>query len=67
MSLFSEIVTVCAGVRQSDDARLAQLRSHTSKPGHLYRKFTWGNAKSLVDAPRKAGIDIRKRLVEYYK
>ena len=55
------------GVRQNDSARAAQLRSHTSKAGHLYRKFTWGNRKSLVEQPKEAGIDVRKRLVEYYK
>jgi len=56
-----------AGVQQSDPCRLAQLRSHTSKPGHLYRKFTWGNRKSLIEQPGDAGIAVRERLVEYYK
>jgi nardilysin len=54
-------------VQQSDPCRLAQLRSHTANDGHLYRKFTWGNRKSLIEQPGAAGIDVRERLVGYYK
>jgi hypothetical protein len=28
-------------VQQSDHSRLAQLRAHTARPGHIYRKFSW--------------------------
>lgn len=56
-----------AGVLQSDSARQAQLRSHTAEEGHLYQKFTWGNYKSLVADPAEAGIDVRKRLLAFYR
>ena len=52
---------------QSDGARLAQLRCHTAKAGHVYQKFSWGNSKSLWDDPKAAGVDIRKDLVAYYR
>ena len=51
---------------QADDARLTQLRCHTSKEGHVFRKFTWGNRKSLYDGPRKEGYDIQKEIKAYY-
>ena len=58
---------LAVGVQQSDACRLAQLRSHTARAGHLYRQFTWGNRKSLVEQPADAGIDVRHRLMSYYK
>ncbi len=54
-------------MQQNDHCRLAQLRSHTARDGHLYRKFTWGNRRSLIQQPSEAGIDVRERLLEYYK
>lgn len=57
----------CAGVQQDDGSRLAQLRCHTAKDGHIYRKFTWGNRKSLVEVPASKNIDVRSELVQYYK
>ena len=56
-----------AGVLQSDSCRLQQLRCHTSRQGHLFNRFTWGNRSSLLDEPRKCGIDVRKDLVDYYR
>lgn len=44
-----------------------QLRCHTAKDGHIFRKFGWGNAKSLKDDPAIAGIDVREELLQYYK
>lgn len=44
-----------------------QLRCHTAREGHLFRKFGWGNRKSLVDDPAAAGIDVRAQLLSYYK
>ncbi|KAI8472962.1 MAG: Metalloenzyme, LuxS/M16 peptidase-like protein [Monoraphidium minutum] len=55
-----------SGVRQDDHSRLCQLMCHTSKPGHVYSKFSWGNKKSLWDEPREAGLDVRSELLEYY-
>lgn len=37
-----------------------------SKPGHVYSKFTWGNKKSLWEAPAAAGLDVRAELLKYY-
>ena len=56
-----------AGVQQDDSSRLAQLRCHTARPGHIYRKFTWGNRRSLVTLPAERGVDVRERLVQYYR
>jgi len=54
-------------VLQSDACRVAQLRCHTAVAGHPFTGFSWGNRKSLWEAPRAAGIPIRDRIVEYYK
>lgn len=54
-------------MQQSDGCRLAQLRCHTAADGHMFRKFTWGNRKSLVEQPAASGIDVRQRLLDYYK
>ena len=56
-----------AGVMQRDAERLAQMRCHTSRPGHPYQKFPWGNRKSLWEDPTAAGTDVRKDLVAYYR
>lgn len=44
-----------------------QLRCHTAREGHLFRKFGWGNRKSLVEDPKAAGLDVRAELLRYYK
>ena len=54
-------------MQQDDSSRLAQLRCHTARGGHMYQKFTWGNRKSLVTQPAQRGVDVRARLVDYYK
>ncbi|KAK9808961.1 hypothetical protein WJX72_007074 [[Myrmecia] bisecta] len=55
------------GVIQMDDCRVSQLRCHTAKEGHVFRKFSWGNRKSLCDLPKAAGVDVRDELVKYYQ
>ena len=52
---------------QRDSERLAQLRCHTARPGHPYRRFFWGNLKSLWQGPKAAGVDVRQELVAYYR
>ena len=52
---------------QSDACRGLQLRCHTAREGHLFRKFGWGNKKSLADDPAAAGLDVRAELLAYYK
>ncbi|KAG2444954.1 hypothetical protein HXX76_001690 [Chlamydomonas incerta] len=54
-------------VLQDDHCRLSQIMCHTSRPGHVYNKFSWGNRKSLWETPQAAGVDVRERLLEYYK
>ena len=56
-----------AGVLQSDGCRLQQLQFHTSREGHPFRKFSWGNKKSLIEDPTARGLDVRERLLDYYK
>ena len=63
----NEQLHALAGVRQSDDCRLSQLRCYTAVPGHVFRQFSWGNRKSLYDEPRAAGVPIRDEIVRYYK
>jgi secreted Zn-dependent insulinase-like peptidase len=38
-----------------------------AEEGHIYRKFTWGNRKSLWELPLAAGTPVRERLLEYYR
>jgi hypothetical protein len=52
---------------QSDSCRALQLRCHTAREGHLFRKFGWGNQKSLVEQPAAAGVDVRQELLRFYK
>ncbi|KAG2448487.1 hypothetical protein HYH02_006378 [Chlamydomonas schloesseri] len=54
-------------VLQDDHCRLSQIMCHTSRPGHVYNKFSWGNRKSLWEVPQAAGLDVRERLLQYYK
>ena len=56
-----------SGVLQSDSCRLQQLRCHAARDGHVFRKFGWGNIKSLAQDPEAAGIDVRSELLAYYK
>ncbi len=49
-----------AGVLQADDARLTQLRCHTSKEGHVFRKFTWGKPQEPVRWPQAGGLRYPK-------
>ncbi|EFN52789.1 hypothetical protein CHLNCDRAFT_138430 [Chlorella variabilis] len=56
-----------SGVLQSDACRMLQLRCRTAREGHLFRKFGWGNRKSLVEDPATAGIDVRQELLQYYR
>ncbi|KAK9797401.1 hypothetical protein WJX73_004607 [Symbiochloris irregularis] len=55
------------GVMQRDSERLAQLRCHTSRSGHPYKTFFWGNMKSLWQDPRDRGVDVRQELQAYYR
>ncbi len=52
---------------QKDADRLQQLLCTLAKPGHPYSKFVWGNAKSLKENIKDKGIDLCKRLREFYR
>ncbi|CAI5986657.1 unnamed protein product [Closterium sp. NIES-65] len=52
---------------QSDVCRVQQLQCSTCvQPDHPFRKFSWGNRKSLIDDPAKLGVDMRERLLQLY-
>ena len=38
-----------------------------ARPGHMYRKFSWGNKRSLWDTPREAGVEVRGEILKYYE
>lgn len=52
-------------VLQNDACRLQQLQCHTAAPGHPFKRFSWGNNKSLVDAMEK-GINLREQILKLY-
>ncbi|CAN6468935.1 unnamed protein product [Victoria cruziana] len=51
---------------QSDSCRLQQLQCHTSKDGHPFNRFFWGNKKSLCDAVDK-GVNLREQILDMFK
>ncbi|KAI8109469.1 hypothetical protein M9434_000751 [Picochlorum sp. BPE23] len=56
-----------SGVLQSDSCRLSQSRASMVAPGHPASKFGWGNKESLFDQPAAKGVNVRDRIIEYYK
>uniref|UniRef100_A0A1J3HLH7 Insulin-degrading enzyme n=2 Tax=Noccaea caerulescens TaxID=107243 RepID=A0A1J3HLH7_NOCCA len=49
-TLGREIITLeseFVNCKHTDAERLDQLMAHTSKAGHIFNRFTWGNKKSL--------------------
>lgn len=55
--------------RMDDYNRWQQLVFHFATNNPIVQKFSWGNKKSLVDAPKLAGIDMESALHhfrEYY-
>ncbi|KAK9944599.1 hypothetical protein M0R45_010160 [Rubus argutus] len=50
-------------VLQDDFCRLLQLQGHTSSPGHPFKKFSWGNKKSLDDEKEK-GINLWEQILK---
>eukprot|EP00898_Chlorokybus_atmophyticus_P001398 jgi/Chlat1/2259/Chrsp17S08725 len=51
---------------QSDFCRLQQMQCYFSPEGHPFRKFGWGNRRSLVDIPWEQGVDVRTKLLQLY-
>ena len=53
--------------QQNDTCRVEQLISHCSDDGHVYRRFGWGNRKSLVEMPKADGTDVRGALQAFHR
>mmetsp|Transcript_13710 Transcript_13710/g.34915 ORF Transcript_13710/g.34915 Transcript_13710/m.34915 type:complete len:1093 (-) Transcript_13710:73-3351(-) len=53
--------------RQSDSTRRVQLLAELSDEGHPYRRFGWGNRKSLVELPEANKVDVPKALAKFHK
>lgn len=51
----------------SDEARGQEVLCSCANDGHFFKKFSWGNLKSLVDGPLRKGIDPNARLREFYE
>jgi nardilysin len=51
----------------SDGTRLQQLMCDSATNGHVLRKFSWGNMKSLSTVPQSKNISIHRILTAFYK
>jgi insulysin len=51
---------------QNDLWRSTQLLHSVALPSHPMHKFGSGNLRTLRDAPRAAGIDVRQQLLSFY-
>lgn len=51
----------------SDGTRLQQLMCDSAIKGHVLRKFSWGNMKSLSTVPKAKNIDTHSILKGFYK
>ena len=51
---------------QSDNWRLSQLNKSLSNPKHPYHHFSTGNLETLRDEPRKRGVEIREKFMEFH-
>lgn len=51
---------------QSDVWRLSQLNKSLSSPQHPYHHFSTGNLETLRDEPRKRGVDIRHKFIQFH-
>lgn len=52
---------------QMDAWRLNQLEKSLSNPEHPIHKFSTGNQETLGTLPESEGIDVRDRLIKFYK
>ncbi|KAI4138363.1 MAG: hypothetical protein LQ341_004701 [Variospora aurantia] len=51
---------------QSDVWRLSQLKKSLSNPEHPYHHFSTGNLQTLRDEPRKRGVNIRDKFIQFH-
>ena len=50
----------------TDIWRTSQLMKHLAAPLHPYHKFGTGNAVTLRDKPKEAGVDVRGELLSFH-
>lgn len=50
-----------------DNCRFSMVLQHLCNPNHPYHKYRVGNYETLGSGPRERGIDIRQRLIDFYK
>eukprot|EP00899_Mesostigma_viride_P018660 jgi/Mesvir1/26796/Mv20563-RA.1 len=51
----------------SDRWRMNQLMQHLAREEHPYHHFGTGNLSTLDVLPSKAGIDVREKVIEFYR
>ncbi|KAI0221377.1 metalloprotease [Massospora cicadina] len=51
---------------QSDGWRVHQLQRSLSRSDHPYAAFSTGNLETLLETPRRKGLDIRDELLKFY-
>jgi insulysin len=51
---------------QSDCWRVAQVEKSVSNPQHPWHLFETGNLETLMDNPKKLGLDIRQELLKFH-
>eukprot|EP01091_Cochliopodium_minus_P010546 TRINITY_DN2818_c1_g1_i2.p1 TRINITY_DN2818_c1_g1~~TRINITY_DN2818_c1_g1_i2.p1 ORF type:complete len:950 (+),score=301.19 TRINITY_DN2818_c1_g1_i2:340-3189(+) len=50
-----------------DSRRFFHLQRTLSRKDHVYSKFSTGNLKTLSTIPKEKGIDVRKRVIDFYE
>lgn len=51
---------------QSDCWRIAQVEKCLSNPNHPWHLFETGNLETLMENPKKLGLDIRQELLKFH-
>ena len=51
---------------QSDSFRLYQIEKSRQNPEHPHSKFFTGNKQTLLEDTKKAGLNLRNQLIEFY-
>jgi insulysin len=51
---------------QSDSFRLYQIEKSRQNPQHPHSKFFTGNKQTLLEDTKKAGLNLRNQLIEFY-
>ncbi|CAO3651050.1 unnamed protein product [Cunninghamella echinulata] len=52
---------------QSDCWRIDQVQKTLTNPNHPWHKFQTGNLETLMETPKKLGLDIREELLKFHK